>query len=394
MGEEDWFDQRKPQAVQKHGILARYAYYFAGRAGKATRDRVAFVDAYAGQGKYGDGSPGSPLLLLDEAERAALLGRDVHLEFVEVDRNNALALKEALVEAGLPTPNLRIGVFEEVLEEIQLAIGRRATLYFIDPFSLGLPFDDLVELLRSSGRDHPVDVIYHFSSSTVARLASRIVQAADSDPMGDMPEGLDRALGPDVDWQSAFEALDENRDGGAYPLGVDISRQFAVSVAERAGVRSTVIEVKPRPDRATIYTLVLFSRNPQAHWDYCDIAGAAYIDWLHKCDVDDFEANLQRIEDGGAVPFDMFRDPEPDRGDIDERFGQEALEYLTEHIFIVLYEYGRLRFIDNPALIYGDYLGRARAQHLRAAVKRLYREGKIEDRGVGDFWKRFIEIKR
>ena len=73
------------EAVLKHGLLVRYAYYFAGRAGAAARGRVAFVDGYAGEGRYDDGSPGSPLLLASQAERATLLGRDIKLAFVEPD---------------------------------------------------------------------------------------------------------------------------------------------------------------------------------------------------------------------------------------------------------------------------------------------------------------------
>ena len=67
----EFFEQRSPQAVLKHGVLTRYAYYFAGRAGRATHGRVAFIDGYAGEGRYQDGNPGSPLLLASEASRAA-----------------------------------------------------------------------------------------------------------------------------------------------------------------------------------------------------------------------------------------------------------------------------------------------------------------------------------
>lgn len=75
----DFFGQRNAQAVLKHGILTRYAYYFAGRAGSATQGRVAFIDGYAGEGRYEDGNPGSPLLLASQANRALLFGRDVKL---------------------------------------------------------------------------------------------------------------------------------------------------------------------------------------------------------------------------------------------------------------------------------------------------------------------------
>lgn len=49
---DGFFEARNAQAVFKHGLLTRYAYYFAGRAGHATDGRVAFIDGYAGEGRY------------------------------------------------------------------------------------------------------------------------------------------------------------------------------------------------------------------------------------------------------------------------------------------------------------------------------------------------------
>src|SRR4026207_2416119 len=94
----DFFGQRNGQAVLKHGLLARYAHYFAGRAGAATQGRVAFIDGYAGEGRYEDGSPGSPLLLASQATRAEMFGRDVKLAFVEQDDTRRLQLQRSLDE--------------------------------------------------------------------------------------------------------------------------------------------------------------------------------------------------------------------------------------------------------------------------------------------------------
>ena len=47
--------------------------------------RVAFIDGHAGEGRYQDGNPGSPLLLASQATRAQMFGRDVKLAFVERD---------------------------------------------------------------------------------------------------------------------------------------------------------------------------------------------------------------------------------------------------------------------------------------------------------------------
>ena len=391
MAHDGWFDERKPAAVLKHGILARYAYYFSGRAGRATGNQVAFVDGYAGEGRYNDGNPGSPLLLVDEAQKATLIDRQVQLEFIEADGERATKLESVLEQAGLPNPSVWRGVFGDVLTAVQAAIGRKATLYFVDPFSLGLPFESLVQLLSESPNRHPVDVIYHFSSASVARIASRIVKADIDDSLSDMPERLSLALGPDIDWRASFESIADQPSGTAYPLAVELLRAFSATAAAASGVRSTVVEVKPRPSSATIYTLALFSRDAQAHWDYCDVAGASYVDWLHRCDHDDYEANLAAETAHGIAR--LFQPDEPDRDDLDERLEQEAVEYLRRHLEDLVRAGEVRRFVEDPPVVYGSYLGRARERHARAAVKAMHRDGIIDDDGTGDFYKREITLK-
>src|SRR5688572_11282890 len=103
MPARDFFATKSPQAVLKHGLLSRYAYYFAGRAGYASGGRIAFIDGYSGEGRYKDGSPGSPLLLASSAQRAETMNRDVKLALVEPnDRIRRLlraSLRDALVDA-------------------------------------------------------------------------------------------------------------------------------------------------------------------------------------------------------------------------------------------------------------------------------------------------------
>ncbi|MCC5952788.1 MAG: hypothetical protein JJU45_11905 [Acidimicrobiia bacterium] len=77
---------------------------------------------------------------------------------------------------------------------------------------------------------------------------------------------------------------------------------------------------------------MLFSKDDRAHWDVADRAAKAHVDWLHHCDSADYEANLQRDE----------------------------------------------------------ALGRARATHLRSAVKSFHAAGEIDDDGKGSFWERTI----
>ena len=117
-----FFEQRNAQAVLKHGLLTRYAYYFGGRAGSATRGRVAFIDGYAGEGRYEDGNPGSPLLLATQAQRAELFGRDVKLAFVEQDVQRRNRLDATLRAAGVAVDQLVVGSLEGEIETLPVAV--------------------------------------------------------------------------------------------------------------------------------------------------------------------------------------------------------------------------------------------------------------------------------
>ena len=147
-GSDGFFETRNPQAVLKHGILTRYAYYFAGRAGQATGGRVAFIDGFAGEGRYEDGSDGSPLLLAAQAERAGLIKRDIKLAFVEPDADRRSRLKVALAEAGVVPDVVLSRPFESVVDDLLDRYSDRAILIFVDPFGLGITLEMLERILQ------------------------------------------------------------------------------------------------------------------------------------------------------------------------------------------------------------------------------------------------------
>jgi len=382
----DFFESLQPAAVLKHGLLGRYAHYFAGPAATLTNGKVAYIDGYAGAGRYEDGTEGSPLLLLSQAERVKLFDRKVRLEFVEKHPERAAQLRDSLTAANLNEARVHEATFEEAIADINESLDGWAKLFFLDPFSLGLPFADLTSLLLGSG---PTDVIYHFSTASVARMAAAVT--SDNSPEGTMPKRLDECLGPDVDWRAAFDDYQSN-DQTAYSIASSLAREFAVSVSERSGVKATVVDVRKRPGTAPIYAMALFSSNAKAHWSYCDMAGKAYVDWLLRCDKDEFDANKQALESIGVQT--LFEEVSPTEGDIDEKLRDAAVHYLKHHLREILDATNPTVLVDDITTAYGDYLGRARATHLRAAIKELYAAGEIDDDGVKDFFMRPIRLTR
>lgn len=379
----DFFGQRTAQAVLKHGVLTRYAHYFAGRAGSATQGRVAFIDGYAGEGRYQDGSPGSPLLLASQATRAQMFGRDVKLAFVERDADRRKELRESLAEAGIEPDQLLGGDFDEVVDGLLDRYTRRAVLVFVDPFGLGVDHATLERVLHRRSPQQPIDVLYHFSLSTVARMGrAGVVERPTSHHNA---EQIDAALGA-IGWREDFKRA--TAPNAPTEAALAVARRFGESVRRATGLQSTGVSVRQRPGQLPKYLLMLFSANQKAHWDFADQASKAHVDWLYHCDREDYDANVRLREEQGLI--ELFASPEPNMNDIDDQVRRDAAAYLPDHFAELLRRRGSLRPVDAVEDLYGEMMGRARVTHVRAAIKQLHDAGLIDDDGTREFWNRTI----
>lgn len=99
---------KKSAAVLKHAIIDSYATPFASKTGSTSKNnRVAFIDGYAGPGRYADGAEGSGAILLRKAKELAVMRspRRVECHFVEDDPVLVARLREvaeARTPSGLP----------------------------------------------------------------------------------------------------------------------------------------------------------------------------------------------------------------------------------------------------------------------------------------------------
>lgn len=382
----DFFERRSPQAILKHGVLTRYAVYFAGRAGRATGGRVAFIDGYAGEGRYADDSPGSPLLLASQAQRAKAFERNVKLAFIEQDPGRMRQLAASLSGAGVQPDLLESKPFAEVAEGLFDRYRDHAVFLFVDPFGLAISRSTLDALLRRSSRTQPIDVLYHFSLSTVRRMG----------PVGIDPEKdiagcarqLDLALG-DIDWRNPFER--PLWPGQPTDAALEVAKRFGDSVAQTSGKRVTAIPVRARPSHLPSYVLMLFSSDDQAHWDFADLASSAHDEWLLQCDTDDYDANFRADEARGLMQ--LFGPEPPTRDAISARTKADAARVLPQNIEDLLRVRGSVRPIDQIEGIYGELLGIARVTHVRAALRDLHNRGVIDSDARGDdFHKRIFRL--
>jgi len=420
---ESFFVRRKAAAAFKHGILSVYPPLFAGKAGSVTDGgRVVFLDGYAGQGRYDDGAPGSPLLFVQAARanpRRAVTGI-----FVEQDPQRYASLCRVLDETdpdGSVSRVVREGDLGELLPELLPTAAGAALFAFLDPFGTALDIDRLRgELLRRPGRA-PTEVLLHFSVSTIARIGGILnagyARGGLSIPERKIGARADAFLGGDW-WRSEFDALRDvvpptAADGTvrvdldeavlltATDVAMRVARRFCDELGRETGYRTVAMPVRPERGRAPKYILVLFTKNDHGVWYFADTLGRAGRNWqqaLHDERVrTDAEKLVARLGDdlGLFEMEDLAPAPPPpfDFAEYERENRDRWVNAITGNLHCLFATHGGgLRLVDHVDSLYGEVLGQAWERHVRSAVKRLHKGGLILDDGTNDFWRRHIPV--
>jgi hypothetical protein len=147
-----FFGTRRPPAVLKHEVLRQYVAPYAGMAGSTNPEgRVVFLDGYAGEGHYADGSPGSPLLALETA-KSLLPKRVLECIFIEKERKSFASLQTVVEE--FKAQGVRCEAVHGKVEDHLDAVVQQATgvplFMFLDPCGLAPPYRRLVAAMTGS----------------------------------------------------------------------------------------------------------------------------------------------------------------------------------------------------------------------------------------------------
>src|ERR1051325_4212803 len=86
MKPDSFFCNVKSWSRRKHRLLGKYLKPFSAKIG-SWNSTIYCVDGFAGEGKYGDDSDGSPLIMARLADECSLWQRPVRLRLVNVESN-------------------------------------------------------------------------------------------------------------------------------------------------------------------------------------------------------------------------------------------------------------------------------------------------------------------
>lgn len=377
-GEQDteqgsqFFVSKKAAAVLKHEILRQYVVPFVSKVGSnATASRVVYLDGYAGPGRYADGTPGSPALVLQSAAQVSAF-RTLDCYFVERKREDFKRLKVLVDEArakGVSATALPGRVQKQLDYVLERADGV-PLLAFLDPFGLGLCFDDLTGKIfgparpRAAGGWNATEVLLNFSANAVRRIGGLLKATGERKNTAATLAAMDSACGGSW-WREEF--LDSKDNSEAVER---IAGGFTRRVCKTIGSGAWTVAVRNREHQQPVYHLVFFTRSTHGLWLFGEANSLAQEAWRRECVAP-------------AAPDRLFNDV--DLFEAEEKHRREQwIREIKNNIQRLLVEDGTFTLRARVSEVMGSAIDEARKMHIRAAVKELYKEGKTSCNGTGD----------
>ncbi|MEQ9622211.1 three-Cys-motif partner protein TcmP [Coleofasciculus chthonoplastes] len=180
MNNSSFFDEQKEQSLVKARIVEKYFWAWAKviigvlkrqeqQPGLSKKLKLAYIDLFAGPGRYQDGSRSTPLLVLETAIKETDLRERLITLFNDVDTNNTQSLENSI--NSMPDVNqlknkpivINQEVGEEIVQRFEPVRGV-PTLFFVDPWGYkGLS----LQLINSVVKNWGCDCIFFFNYNRI-----------------------------------------------------------------------------------------------------------------------------------------------------------------------------------------------------------------------------------
>lgn len=179
MANEKFFDESREQSQVKSTIVQKYFWAWASIITRKTRgDRIAYIDLFAGPGRYNDGTVSTPLLILEHAINDPAMQNMLVTMFNDANTDNTQSLQAAIKslpgveKLKFPPKVYNNEVGTEIVEKFE-KMSFVPTLMFVDPWGYkGLS----LRLVNAVLKDWACECIFFFNYNRInAGLGNAIV---------------------------------------------------------------------------------------------------------------------------------------------------------------------------------------------------------------------------
>lgn len=173
MSDQSFFEESREQSIVKATIVSKYFWAWAKviiPTAKAHGGKIAYLDLFAGPGRYQDGTKSTPLLILQQAIADPDMRQMLVAVFNDKDEKHSREL-EAAIQA---LPNVQTLEYKPVVlsEEVGTEMVKQfqstklvPTLFFVDPWGYkGLS----LQLVNSVLKDWGCDCMFFFNYNRIS----------------------------------------------------------------------------------------------------------------------------------------------------------------------------------------------------------------------------------
>lgn len=287
--ESEFFTGKRPWSKIKDQIISKYLVPYLNKVSVLNK-KVVIVDAFAGPGRFDDGTKGSPLIICETAER--------------IVPNNYLAIfvnKEKGCHEGL-NRNIRsfidnnsaksvYGQAKDLLSVLGTIIGDSTLLLYLDPFGLkGCDFD-LLEPYLGRDKKFSTEIIINLSMPTLHRYATwnAVKSNAATNQTKSLNGQLSKILGGE-DWKKIMWSDVSAAEKEKQVIEMYLNRLMRyLPYAGSCPVREKI-------STRTKYYILFCSRHPDALTLMNDIMHKAYFGALSESSFKDTLFESQALE--------------------------------------------------------------------------------------------------
>lgn len=390
-----FWDEPQGAATFKHDVVSNQLGAFTGKAGSRSEgQRVGFADGFAGPGAYASGDPGSPQIAANVATQLRGI-RNLDGFFIELQPRWVQALRARLDEHGFSHWKVLQGTCQERLPEVLKAVGEAPLLVLLDPYGLGIPFEQLLAQVlgrpQGSGwsRRRITEVILHFTLNGLSRMGGFLdkdyTNVVDQQPLAFLeddflddddassPQRIERRLRQQ---QQALRSMDDFLGGdwwrevkrshvGPGDWREEVLRRWIQLVRERTNDTWDLfpVAVADAWGDPPAYYLVLLTQNVEGI--------LVFIEGVSKANDRLYRDSWEPTPSGTLFTMDEPPQEPPD-------LGPEYVEQIADNVRRFVANGRQGRPVDHLRELYGETLGKARHTHLFQAIKKVQKEGGLE----------------